>query len=163
VDAGRYAAFERRRATIRLITAIAGRRGSEEPHVCSMGALLWGMALLHPQKIFRGLSTTLLRSEMEADAVWARLCFPSRRWNSTPGRRGLRQNEKVRLQVISHAEGTADFSDISCLGRLEDGKELGMVGKRFKVVGKPKSPSKYFVTIKAGEALIESQDYQPLK
>jgi hypothetical protein len=67
------------------------------------------------------------------------------------------------LQVTSHAEGTADLSDISCLGRFEDGKELGMVGKRFKVVEKPKSPSKYFVTIKAGEALIESQDYQPLK
>jgi hypothetical protein len=75
----------------------------------------------------------------------------------------VQPNEKVRLQVISHAEGTADFSDISCLGRFEDGKELGIVGKRFKVVEKPKSPAKYFVTIKAGEALIESQDYQPLK
>ena len=87
--------------------------------------------------------------------------------NPNPNERFLlidvQPNEKVRLQVTSHAEGTADMSWVSCLGRFEDGKELGGVGKNFKIVGKPKSPSKYFVTIKAGEALIESQDYQPPK
>lgn len=87
--------------------------------------------------------------------------------NPNPNERFLlidvQPNEKVRLQVTSDAEGKADMSWVSCLGRFEDGKELGRVGKNFRVAGKPKSPSKYFVTIKMGEALIESQNYQTFK
>jgi len=87
--------------------------------------------------------------------------------NPNPNERFLlidvQPDEKVRLQVTSHARGRADRSWVSCLGRFEDGKELGLVGKDFNPVGTPKSPSKFFVTVKAGEALIESQDYQPIK
>lgn len=75
----------------------------------------------------------------------------------------VQPNEKVRLQVTSDLEGRADMSWLSCLTRFEDGKELGKAGKDFRITGKPKSPSKYFVTIKPNEALIESQDYQPFK
>jgi hypothetical protein len=71
----------------------------------------------------------------------------------------VQPDEKIRLQATSDGEGRADMSWLSCLGMFGDGAVLDMVGKNFKIVGTPKSPSKYTVTIKAREALIESQDY----
>jgi len=87
--------------------------------------------------------------------------------NPNPNERFLlvdvKSNEKIRLRVTSQADAGADLSDISCFGRFEDGKELTKVMRRFKIIGKYKSPSNYFVTVKDNETLIESQEYQPIK
>jgi hypothetical protein len=87
--------------------------------------------------------------------------------NPNPNERFLlldvKSNEKIRLRVTSQGEAGADLSDIGCFGRFEDGKDLAMVMKRFKIIGKYKSPSHYFITVKDNEALIESQEYQPIK
>jgi hypothetical protein len=87
--------------------------------------------------------------------------------NPNPNERFLlldvKPDEKIRVQVTSQVDTGADLSDIGCLGRFEDGKDLSMVTKNFRIVGKYKSPSHYFITVKGNETLIESQEYQPIK
>jgi hypothetical protein len=75
----------------------------------------------------------------------------------------VKSNEKIRLRVTSQADEGADLSDIGCFGRFENGKDLTKVMKRFKIIGRYKSPSHYFITVKDSEILIESQEYQPIK
>jgi hypothetical protein len=87
--------------------------------------------------------------------------------NPNPNERFLlfdvQPNEKIRLRVTSQASAGADLSDIGCLGRFEDGKNLTKVMRRFRIIGKYKSPSHYFITVKDNETIIESQEYQPIK
>jgi hypothetical protein len=87
--------------------------------------------------------------------------------NPNPNERFLlldvKPDEKIRMRVTSQADTGADLSGIGCFGRFEDGKDLSMVARNFKIVGKYKSPSHYFVTVKDNETLIESQEYQPVK
>jgi hypothetical protein len=87
--------------------------------------------------------------------------------NPNPNERFLlldvKPDEQIRVRATSQADAGADLSGIGCLGRFESGKDLSMVTRNFKIVGKYKSPSHYFVTVKDNETLIESQEYQPIK
>ncbi len=87
--------------------------------------------------------------------------------NPNPNERFLlldvKPDEKIRMQVASQAKTGADMSVIGCQGRFEDGKNLGMATRNFKVVGKYTSPSNYSIKVRNSETLIESREYQANK
>lgn len=87
--------------------------------------------------------------------------------NPNPNERFLlldvKPGEKIHMRVTSQAEAGADLSSIGCFGRFDGGKEITKITRRFKIVGKYKSSSHYFITVKDNETLIESQEYQPIK
>lgn len=75
----------------------------------------------------------------------------------------IKPDEKIRIQVTSQASGGADLSSISCLGRFEDGNNLTMTTRNFRIIGKYDSPSHYLITVSSDKTLIESQEHKPNK
>jgi hypothetical protein len=71
----------------------------------------------------------------------------------------LHPNERVTLRVTSNE---TDSSWIACSGRFENGKELSLVGRDFRIRGVCKPTSHYLITIKDDKALIESQECAPI-
>jgi hypothetical protein len=85
--------------------------------------------------------------------------------NTIPGEKfllfDLSPSEKIQIKAIAQTDERSDYSWINFLGKFETRKDtLISSEKSFKIMGKYKSPSHYYISVNDNNAEITSLEYE---